>query len=134
LEFKEYAGTINKRDVGSMVSMVGGKSAGFALANLQDRGVLYINPGVEVYEGMVIGNVAKGSDMSVNPIKGKQLSNMRSSGADEAIQLIPPMKITLERGLEVMAEDEYMEVTPLSVRIRKQYLKDIDRIRASRKK
>ncbi|PIR73642.1 MAG: translational GTPase TypA [Candidatus Moranbacteria bacterium CG10_big_fil_rev_8_21_14_0_10_35_21] len=134
LEFREYAGAISKRDVGSMVSMVGGKSAGFALANLQDRGVLYIGPATEVYEGMVIGNVAKGTDMSVNPIKGKQLSNMRSSGADEAIQLIPPMKITLERGLEVMAEDEYMEVTPLSVRIRKQYLKDIDRVRASRKK
>jgi GTP-binding protein len=134
LEFREYAGEISKRDVGSMVSMVSGKAAGFSLYNLQTRGVLFIGPATEVYEGMVLGNVSKGLDMSVNPIKGKQLSNMRSSGADEAIQLIPPMTITLERGLEVMAEDEYMEVTPKNVRIRKQFLNETDRIRAGRKK
>lgn len=134
LEFREYAGEISKRDVGSMVSMVSGKAAGFSLYNLQTRGVLFIGPATEVYEGMVLGNVSKGLDMSVNPIKGKQLSNMRSSGADEAIQLIPPMIITLERGLEVMAEDEYMEVTPKNVRIRKQFLSETDRIRAGRKK
>jgi GTP-binding protein len=131
--YKPYAGEIKKRDVGSMISCITGKALGFSLYNLQNRGVLYIEPATEVYEGMVIGNSSKGLDMSVNPIKGKQLSNMRSSGADEAIQLIPPMKLSIERGLEVMAEDEYLEVTPQSVRLRKQFLTDIERRRAGRK-
>lgn len=130
--YKPYAGEIQKRDVGSMISMVAGKALGFSLYNLQNRGVLYIEPATEVYEGMVIGNVAKGEDMAVNPIKGKQLTNMRASGTDDAIQLVPPMKLTIERGLEVMAEDEYLEVTPLSVRLRKQYLTEIERKRAKR--
>ena len=132
--FKPYAGEISKRDVGSMVSMVTGKALGFSLANLQERGTLYIGPATEVYEGMVVGNSSKGMDMSVNPIKGKQLSNMRSSGADEALQLTPFHEINIERGLEIMNNDEYLEITPKSVRLRKQYLSEIDRIRASRKK
>ncbi len=131
--FRDFVGEIKKRDVGSMVSCVTGKALGFSLANLQERGTLYIGPATEVYEGMVIGNVSKGNDMAVNPIKGKQLSNMRSSGADEAIQLTPPLELTLERGLEMMAEDEYLEVTPKSVRLRKKYLKETDRIREQRK-
>lgn len=131
--YRPHVGEIKKRDVGSMISCVTGKALGFSLWNLQDRGVLYIEPATEVYEGMVIGNSSKGLDMSVNPIKGKQLSNMRSSGADEAIQLIPPLKLSIERGLEVMAEDEFLEVTPHSVRLRKQFLTEIDRRRASRK-
>jgi len=131
--YRPHVGEIKKRDVGSMISCVTGKALGFSLWNLQDRGVLYIDPATEVYEGMVIGNSSKGLDMSVNPIKGKQLSNMRSSGADEAIQLIPPLKLSIERGLEVMAEDEFLEVTPHSVRLRKQFLTEIDRRRASRK-
>lgn len=132
--FKPYVGLIEKRDVGSMISMETGKALGFALANLQDRGVLYIPANTEVYEGMVIGNVAKGNDMAVNPTKGKQLTNMRSKAADEAIVLIPPMDLTLERALEVMVEDEYLEITPKSVRLRKQYLTENDRVRASRAK
>ena len=83
---------------------------------------------------MVIGDTAKGMNMSVNPIKGKQLSNMRSSGADEAIQLTPPMKLSIERGLEIMAEDEYMEITPNSIRLRKKYLNEVERNRMARKK
>ncbi|OGI24228.1 MAG: hypothetical protein A3E91_02650 [Candidatus Moranbacteria bacterium RIFCSPHIGHO2_12_FULL_40_10] len=130
--YKPYVGEIQKRDVGSMISMISGKALGFSLHNLQERGVLYIDPGTEVYEGMVIGNVSKGEDMAVNPIKGKQLTNMRASGTDDAIQLIPPMKLTIERGLEVMAEDEYLEVTPKSVRLRKQYLTEVERKRAKR--
>lgn len=132
--FKPYVGVIEKRDVGSMISMETGKALGFALANLQDRGVLYIPANTEVYEGMVIGNVAKGNDMAVNPTKGKQLTNMRSKAADEAIVLIPPMDLTLERALEVMVEDEYLEITPKSVRLRKQYLTENDRVKASRAK
>lgn len=130
--FRPHAGMVEKRTVGSMVSMTSGKALGFSLANLQTRGVLYISPSTEVYEGMVIGNVSKGDDMSVNPTKGKQLSNMRASGSDDAIVLVPPFTLTLERGLEIMNEDEYLEVTPKSVRLRKQYLTEADRTRARR--
>jgi GTP-binding protein len=134
LGFRSYVGVISKRDSGSMVSMVPGKVAGFALANLQTRGTLYVSHATEVYEGMVVGNVTKGNDMAVNPIKGKQLSNMRSSGADEAIKLTPPWEITIERGLEIIADDEYLEVTPVSVRLRKKFLKEGDRTKAGRSK
>ena len=133
LEFRPYAGEITKRAAGSMISMVGGKTLGFSLANLQERGVLYIKPAEEVYEGMVIGNTSKGDEMSVNPTKGKQLTNMRASGTDEALNLVPPFTITIERGLEVMADDEYLEITPRSVRLRKQYLNESARIKAKNK-
>jgi len=122
LEFRPHAGEIQKRAIGSMVSMMSGKALGFALWNLQERGVLYIGPGVETYEGMVIGNTSKGEEMYVNPTKGKQLTNMRASGSDEAIYLEPPFEITIERGLEVMGDDEYLEITPKSVRLRKKIL------------
>jgi len=130
--FEAYAGEIRKRDVGSMVSMETGTALGYSLANLQDRGTLYIDPGTEVYEGMVIGNVSKGLDLTVNPIKGKHLTNMRASRADEALNLIPPLKLTLERGLEVMAEDEYLEITPKNIRLRKQVRSQLDRVRVQR--
>jgi len=132
--FKPHVGEIAKSELGSMVSMVAGKALAFSLWNLQERGVLYVDANVEVYEGMVIGNVAKGNDLEVNPIKGKQLTNMRASGADEAIKLIPPYEITLERGLGVMKEDEYLEVTPKNIRLRKMYLTKNDRTRALRVK
>ena len=132
--FKPFAGNIEKNEVGSMISMATGKALGFSLYNLQDRGTLYIEATTEVYEGMVIGNVAKGNDLAVNPTKGKQLTNMRASGADEAIRLTPPIKVTLESGMGIMNADEYLEITPLSVRLRKQYLSENDRVRASRKK
>jgi GTP-binding protein len=132
VEFRPYAGEIKKRQVGSMISMASGKALGFSLWNLQERGVLYIGPATEVYEGMVIGNTSKGEEMVVNPTKGKALSNVRASGSDEAIELIPPIPLTIERGLEVMAEDEYLEITPKSVRLRKQYLTEADRSRARR--
>jgi len=127
LGFKPHAGEIRKRTVGSMVSMASGKALGYSLWGLQERGMLYINPGTEVYSGMVIGNASKGNNMDVNPTKGKQLSNMRASGSDEAIILTPPFELTIERGLEVMAEDEYLEITPKSVRLRKQFLTKSDR-------
>jgi GTP-binding protein len=132
--FKDYANEIKKREYGSMVSMVAGKAVTFALANLQERGIMYIEHGTEVYEGMVIGNVLKGDDMSVNPTKGKQLSNMRASGTDETLYLNPPFILSIERGLEVMNGDEYLEVTPKSVRIRKKYLTELDRVKMQRKK
>ena len=133
LGFKLYAGEIRKRVVGSMISMASGKALGYALWGLQERGTLYIGPGTEVYEGMVIGNTAKGEEMSVNPTKGKQLTNIRAAASDEAIDLTPPFLLTIERGLEVMSEDEYLEITPESVRLRKQFLTQIDRSRARRR-
>jgi GTP-binding protein len=130
--FKPYAGEIKKRQVGSMISMATGKALGYALWMLQDRGVLYINPATEVYEGLVIGNTSKGEEMMVNPTKGKNLTNVRSSGNDEAINLFPPFTLTIERGLEVMAEDEYLEITPNFVRLRKQFLTESERAKAKR--
>lgn len=133
LGFRPYAGEITRRQVGSMVSMESGKALAFALWGLQDRGTLYIGAQTEVYEGMVIGNTSKGEEMKVNPTKGKQLTNMRASGTDEAVTVIPPWTMTIERGLEVMVDDEFLEVTPLSVRLRKQYLNDAERTKAKRK-
>lgn len=131
--FKQYAGEIEKRNVGSMVSMATGKSSGFSLFNLQERGVLYIGHAEDIYEGMVIGNVSKGNDLAVNPTKGKELSNMRSSGADEAIKLTPPDVLSIEKGMSIMSNDEYLEITPNFVRLRKQYLTEIERTRQKRK-
>ena len=132
--FRPHVGTIEKRRVGSMISMATGKALGFSLFNLQNRGALYIGANVEVYEGMVIGNTSKGDDLTVNPIKGKQLSNMRSSGADEAIRLTTPIEMTLEKGMSIMHDDEFLEITPKSVRLRKQNLNENERVRAARKK
>ncbi|HRY60064.1 MAG TPA: translational GTPase TypA [Patescibacteria group bacterium] len=131
--FKEHVGEIEKNELGSMVSMATGKALGFALWNLQERGELYIDANTEVYEGMVIGNCAKGNDMTVNPTKGKQLTNTRAAGSDEAIRLVPPLRLNLERGMEIMNSDEYLEITPKSIRLRKKYLTEIDRNRARRK-
>lgn len=132
LEFRPYVGEIKKRQVGSMISMANGKALGFALWGLQDRGELYIGPGTEVYEGMVVGNTSKGEEMMVNPTKGKQLTNVRASGSDDAIQLTPHRPLTIEIGLEIMQEDEYLEVCPESIRLRKQHLKESDRKRQSK--
>ena len=117
------------RQVGSMTSMATGKALGFSLAGLQERGELYIGAGTEVYEGMVIGNTSKGDEMVVNPTKGKQLTNMRASGNDENIQLTPHRPLTIETGLELVQDDEYLEVCPHSIRLRKQKLKESERKR-----
>jgi len=117
--FRPFAGDIEKQTFGSMISMANGKTSGFSLFNLQERGSFYVGPGVEVYDGMVVANTSKGNDMRVNPCKGKELTNMRSKGADEAIALTPPIKLSLERGLEIMHDDEYLEITPKNIRLRK---------------
>ena len=131
--FRDYAGDIKARSTGSMTSMVTGKTLGFALYNLQDRGKLFIGPNIEVYEGMVIGHTSKGEDMTVNPTKGKQLTNMRASGSDDAINLTPSFSINIERGLEIMSDDEYLEITPNNIRLRKQILREGDRTKARNK-
>jgi len=122
IEFRVHVGEIQKRNVDSMVSMANGKALAYALDGLQARGTLYIEPGTDVYEGMVIGNTSNREEMQVNPTKGKQLTNMRAAGSDKNVDLAPPMELTLERALEIMSEDEYLEVTPNNIRIRKKYL------------
>ena len=133
LEFRPYAGEIERRETGSMTSMASGRTYGFSLWNLQDRGRLFIGPAVEVYEGMVIGDTSKGDDLDVNPCKAKAMSNMRSSGKDEALTLVPHYELSIERGLELMREDEYLEITPKNIRLRKKYLTELDRARSRRK-
>jgi GTP-binding protein len=131
--FRPYAGEIQKKPTGSMISMASGKVLAFSLDNLQTRGTLYIGPAIEVYEGMIIGNTSKGDDLSVNPTKGKQLTNMRASGSDDKIYLAPPVPITIESGLEIMAEDEYLEITPKSARLRKKLLTELERVKSGKK-
>lgn len=133
IDFKEYAGPIEKRDVGSMISMEAGKTLAFALDNLQQRGTLYVGAGTEVYIGMVVGNTSKGEEMEVNPTKGKQLTNMRASGSDGTTYLTPHFEIDIERGLELIQEDEYLEITPDSVRIRKKFLTNTERAKNKKK-
>jgi GTP-binding protein len=125
-------GEIGQRINGALVSMVQGKAVGYALFNLQERGALFIGHGVEVYEGMIIGIHSRDNDLMVNPTKGKQLTNIRSAGADENIILVPPIKFSLEQALEFIDDDELVEVTPTSVRLRKKLLTESERKRESR--
>jgi len=126
------AGPVAKRQNGVLVSMVSGKALGYSLYALQERGRLIIGPAIEVYEGMIIGIHNRDNDLAVNPIKGKQLTNVRASGTDEAITLTTPIRHTLEQALEFIEEDELVEVTPNSIRLRKKFLTEIERKRSSR--
>lgn len=130
----KFEGTVGERTRGVLISMGTGKALGFALFNLQERGRLFIGHGDEVYEGQVIGLHSRANDLTVNPLKGKQLTNMRASGTDEAIVLTPPVRFSLEQALEFIDEDELVEVTPHFVRIRKKHLTENDRKRHSRSK
>jgi GTP-binding protein len=123
---------ISHRVNGVLVSMVNGKTLGYSLFNLQERGRMFVDPNVEVYEGQIIGLHSRGNDLAVNPIKGKQLTNVRASGTDEALTLTPPVRHTLEQALEFIEEDELVEVTPASIRLRKKLLLEHERRRASR--
>ncbi len=134
IEFRPYSGAVESRQYGALVSMETGTTLAFSLFNLQDRGVMYIGPQVKVYEGMIVGEHSRSNDLAVNPIKGKAQSNVRSSGADEAIKLTPPRDMSLERALEWIEDDELLEVTPLNIRIRKFYLTESERKRNDRSK
>ena len=112
--------------------MENGKSTAYALNLIQERGMLFIGPGIEVYEGMVVGSSMRDT-MVINPVRGKKLTNMRTSNADDAIILAPPVEMNLERALEFIADDEYVEVTPQSIRIRKKFLKEHERKRNASK-
>ena len=125
-------GNIAQRGNGALVSNSAGKSVGFALFNLQERGKLTVGPGEEIYEGMIIGIHARANDLVVNPMKAKHLTNIRAAGTDENILLTPPMRLTLEQALEIIDDDELVEVTPAKIRLRKKLLKEHERKRASR--
>jgi GTP-binding protein len=125
--YEPYKGEITHRIRGALVAMETGLASAYAMFKLQERSVFFINPGIKVYEGMVVGENSRNNDMHVNVTKTKQLSNMRASGADEAIRLEPPTILTLEQAIEWITEEEYVEVTPESIRIRKKYLTDMDR-------
>ena len=120
--YKPYVGEITRRKNGVMVSMENGKALGYSLWNLEDRGTLIIEPATEVYIGMIIGIHNRDNDLNVNPCKNKNLTNTRASGSDEAINLTKPKKFTLEEALEFIEDDEYVEITPTDIRLRKKIL------------
>lgn len=127
-----YKGTIEGRRNGCLISNSTGTAVAYALWNLEERGVLFINGGTQVYQGMIIGENARGSDLEVNPLKGKQLTNIRAAGKDEAVKLTPPRLFTLEQALTYIEDDELVEVTPQNIRLRKQHLDPNTRKRAER--
>ena len=126
-------GDVAKRQNGVLISMVNGTVLGYALFNLQERGRMFVSPQTEVYEGMIVGQNSRSDDMVVNPTKAKQLTNVRASGTDDAIILTPPIIFTLEQALEFIEDDELVEVTPKSIRLRKKYLTENERKRNGRK-
>lgn len=133
-EYRSMEGEIRRRGSGVLVSMVGGKAVGFALDGLQQRSDLFVSPGDEVYEGMIVGENSRENDMSVNPTKEKKLTNIRAAGSDDNVLLKPARKLSLEMALEYIEEDELVEVTPSQVRLRKMILKESDRRRNARRK
>jgi GTP-binding protein len=134
--FDDYApvkeGGVAERRNGVLISQENGEAVAYALWKLQDRGRMFVNPGDKLYEGMIIGIHSRENDLVVNPIKGKQLTNVRASGTDEAVRLVPPIDMSLEKAIEFIADDELVEVTPKTVRIRKRFLNEHDRKRAAR--
>lgn len=131
-EYAPVAGNMNERRNGVLVSQDDGAAVAYALWKLQDRGRMFVSHNDPVYEGMIIGIHSRENDLVVNPIKGKQLTNVRASGTDEAVRLVPPIQLTLESAIEFIADDELVEITPKSIRLRKRHLKELERKRASR--
>ena len=129
LEFRPFSGSVETRSNGALISMENGEATPFSLGNIQERGVLFIPPQTKVYIGMIIGEHSRENDLDVNPVKAKHLTNMRASGSDDAIKLVPPRDLNLERALEWIEEDEILEVTPKSIRIRKKVLDPTQRKR-----
>lgn len=117
---------------GVLISQENGDAVAYALWNLEDRGRMFVSPGDKLYEGMIIGIHSRDNDLVVNPIKGKKLTNVRASGTDEAVRLTPPIKLTLESAVEFIDDDELVEITPKTIRLRKRYLLEHERKRASK--
>ncbi len=133
-EYGPYAGPIDGRRFGVLISTGAGKSVAYALMNMEDRGILFIGSGVDVYTGMIIGENSRGKDLEVNPMKAKQLTNIRASGTDEAVRLTPPRRMSLEQAITYVQDDELVEITPHHLRLRKRFLNPHERKRASRVK
>ena len=131
-DYGPMAGALAERRNGVLISQNDGDAVAYALWNLQDRGRMFVSPGEALYEGMIIGVHTRDNDLVVNPIKGKQLTNVRASGTDEAVRLIPPIALTLESAIEFIADDELVEITPKNIRLRKRHLKETDRKRAAK--
>jgi GTP-binding protein len=131
-DYGPMAGTMAERRNGVLISQDDGAAVAYALWKLQDRGRMFVSPGDPLYEGIIIGVHSRDNDLVVNPIKGKQLTNVRASGTDEAVRLIPPIQMTLESAVEFIADDELVEITPKSIRLRKRFLKEHERKRANR--
>ncbi len=132
LEYAPYKGKIQGRRTGTLIAMDKGEAVAFALWNLEDRGPMMIHPGDKVYQGMIVGEHTRDNDLEVNVLKGKKLTNVRASGSDEAVRLTPPLQMTLERSLAYIADDELVEVTPDSIRLRKVHLDPHERKRAAK--
>jgi GTP-binding protein len=131
--YEPYSGDIETRKQGSIVAFETGDATAYGLFNTQDRGVLFIGPGVPVYEGMIVGENAKNDDMVCNVCKKKHVTNMRASGSDDALRLVPFTRLSLEQSMEFLKDDEYMEVTPKSIRLRKSILGKEARAKAQNK-
>ncbi len=134
IEYRPYTGIVESRTQGALVSMDNGEAVAFSLYNLQARGTLFIKPQDKVYNGMIIGESARPGDLEVNPLKGKQLTNMRSAGSEDAIKLVPPREMSLEHAMEWIEDDELIEITPESIRIRKKALDPIERRKIARER
>jgi len=130
--YAPYKGAIEGRRNGVLISTANGFAVAYALWNLEDRGAMFVDPGTQVYEGMIVGAHTRGNDLDVNPIKGKQLTNIRTTAKDEAVRLTPPQLMSLEQAIAYIADDELVEVTPKSIRLRKRLLDPNDRKRAGR--
>jgi GTP-binding protein len=131
--YEPYKGSIPERLSGSIISGETGPTTAYAIDKLQDRGKFFVDPGEEIYAGMVIGEHTRGSDLTVNVLKGKKLTNMRASGSDENVKIAPKIQFSLEEALEYIQKDEYVEVTPKTIRMRKIYLDENERMRMSKK-
>lgn len=131
--YQPFKGSIPKRNFGSLVAFEQGEAVTYGIHNAQERGIMFIDPGTQVYEGMIVGQSPKQGDIAVNVCKRKAATNMRSSGADEALRLVPPKKMSLEEALEYIADDEMLEVTPKSIRLRKRILNNTQRLRAEKR-
>ena len=131
--YEPYKGEIQSRTRGVLVAFEQGTSITYGLYNAQERGELFIGPGVDVYEGMIVGINSRNEDIAINVCKEKHLTNTRASGSDDALRLVPPLKLSLEKAIEFIGEDELVEVTPKNIRLRKIILNNKDRERAARK-
>jgi GTP-binding protein len=132
--YAPYVGEIPGRHTGALISNSDGEAVAYAIFNLQDRGPMFIEHGTKVYPGMIVGEHTRGNDLELNVIKGKKLTNVRASGKDEAVVLTPPIRMSLEKALAYVGEDELVEVTPKSIRLRKTILDPHERKKASRAK